>query len=386
MSRASPEDPNAAPSDPGAATPGRGNRYDVFISYRRSGGSDLAQLVYAALVSRGYRVFLDVREMPAGAFDQALIRMIAQVKDVVILLTSGCLDHCTQAQDWFREEITRAMGGNTNVVPLKTPDFVFPPAESLPTELQPLLMRHVLSYSHEHSDASLDNLCKLLRSTPRQARNPLVLIGVTVVVLLAASFAAWRHFRPQTRPAPGGSAPTPSVVSSLSTSPRLEVYHLEEGARVPLDRGEGPLASGSELTLVPVGAQGKSLYLLEISGEGHAELYDQQQLEKVRWGWSVDGPPASETLLLLSSDHPLPEAERRQITDSINRLKLVPTVAGQTQVVWSDGSVRTLATSIPGRGPKDVGSSDWQQQVLRVLKSAEGVSFDGVSVPVKAKP
>lgn len=33
--------------------------YDIFISYRRDGGFDLAQVIYEKLSKRGYRVFMD---------------------------------------------------------------------------------------------------------------------------------------------------------------------------------------------------------------------------------------------------------------------------------------------------------------------------------------
>ena len=126
--------------------------------------------------------------------------------------------------------------------------------------------------------------------------------------MLAGALAAWRHFGPHSPAGPGLSAPAPPVIASPL---RLGAYYLQEGARVPVRPGEPPLATGSELTLEPVNPRGKSLYLLEITGQGHAELYDQQQLDKVHWGWSIDGPPPSETLLLLSADHPLSDAGRR---------------------------------------------------------------------------
>jgi hypothetical protein len=375
-----PEHSAAPPASYAGASPPHWKPYDVFISYRRSGGSELAQLVYRALQARGYRVFLDVREMPAGSFDQTLIRILAQAKDVVVLLSEGCLDR-VRAEDWFREEIIRALAGSASVVPLKTNDFVFPSAESLPPEMRPLLMRHAVGYSHELSDASLDSLCKRLRSRRQRTGKPALLIAAVILTVLAGSFAAWRHFAARP-PESGSAAPTPPVVAS---APRLGAYYLREGARVPLRPGEPPLATGAELILEPVSAPGKSLYLLEITGQGHAELYDQQQLDKVHWGWSIDGPPASETLLLLSTDHPLSDAERLNLTESINRLNLSPKVAEQTEVLWENGVTRTVVSTVPGRGPKDVVNSDWQQQVLQVLKGANGITCNGLSVAVKAK-
>ena len=48
---------SAAPSP----KPGRSDRaYDVFVSYRRDKGSEVARYVAERLAKRGYRVFLDV--------------------------------------------------------------------------------------------------------------------------------------------------------------------------------------------------------------------------------------------------------------------------------------------------------------------------------------
>ena len=42
--------------------------FDVFISYRRSDGTELAKAVRDYLTSRGLRVFLDTRELIDGQF------------------------------------------------------------------------------------------------------------------------------------------------------------------------------------------------------------------------------------------------------------------------------------------------------------------------------
>jgi hypothetical protein len=72
--------------------------YDLFISYRREGGGDLAHLLRIALERRGSRVFLDVRELRAGPFDVALLRHIESTPNFVVLLTPGCLDRCARTR------------------------------------------------------------------------------------------------------------------------------------------------------------------------------------------------------------------------------------------------------------------------------------------------
>ena len=63
--------------------------YDIFISYRRDGGDTLAQLVYDRLTDRGYKVFLDVESLRSGKFNEKLLEVIDQCKDVVVILPPG---------------------------------------------------------------------------------------------------------------------------------------------------------------------------------------------------------------------------------------------------------------------------------------------------------
>lgn len=68
---------------------GKSKSHDIFISYRRESGSELAQLIHDALSNRRYRVFMDVHSMDAGRFDEQLKGKIEEAKDVVVLLTLG---------------------------------------------------------------------------------------------------------------------------------------------------------------------------------------------------------------------------------------------------------------------------------------------------------
>ena len=168
-------------------------RHDVFISYRREGGAELAEIIYRALRRRGYRAFMDVRELRAGPFDAALEVKIDAARDVVVVLTPGCLDRCTEEGDWFRREVARALAAGRNVVPIRREDFQVPAAQTLPEDIAQLSMHHCVTYSHEHSDAALDRLCEMLRSRPRRRW---ILAGAVAagVVLLALGLWALPRF------------------------------------------------------------------------------------------------------------------------------------------------------------------------------------------------
>jgi hypothetical protein len=166
-------------------------RFDVFLSYRRDTGAELAQLVRAHLERRGFRVFLDVRELGAGHFDDALLTRIEESSDFVLILAPQTLDRCRQEGDWVRREIGHAIASGRNVVPLATPDFRFPDASELPPELATLPRHQAVVYEHRYSDEALDKLVGMLKSARevRRRRTRRRVLGLAAVPVLVA--AAW---------------------------------------------------------------------------------------------------------------------------------------------------------------------------------------------------
>uniref|UniRef100_A0A914RI51 SAM domain-containing protein n=1 Tax=Parascaris equorum TaxID=6256 RepID=A0A914RI51_PAREQ len=57
---------------------------DVFISYRRSTGNQLASLIKVLLQLRGYKVFIDVDKLYAGKFDSSLLKNIQAAKHFIL--------------------------------------------------------------------------------------------------------------------------------------------------------------------------------------------------------------------------------------------------------------------------------------------------------------
>lgn len=76
---------------------------DVFVSYRRSNGSQLASLLKVHLQLRGFSVFIDVERLEAGKFDNNLLNSIRQARHFILVLTPRALDRCiedTECKDW----------------------------------------------------------------------------------------------------------------------------------------------------------------------------------------------------------------------------------------------------------------------------------------------
>lgn len=85
-------------SDPGMDKP-----LDVFVSYRRSNGSQLASLLKVHLQLRGFSVFIDVERLEAGKFDNNLLQSIQKAKHFLLVLTPDALQRCVgdfEKKDW----------------------------------------------------------------------------------------------------------------------------------------------------------------------------------------------------------------------------------------------------------------------------------------------
>ena len=154
------------------AEPSRNSQtHDVFISYRRDGGEHLAARVKQALGERGFSVFMDVEDLKSGRFDEALLEKIEQATDVVVILTPGCLDRCSNEGDWLGREIGHAISLERNVIPLIARNFHMPLRDTLPADMRELPRYNGFAPSHEMWDASMDRLTStFLKSKPRNGR------------------------------------------------------------------------------------------------------------------------------------------------------------------------------------------------------------------------
>lgn len=119
--------------------------YDIFISYRRDGGKELARPLKSELELRGYRVFLDFDELKDGVFDQRIMEAIASSPIFMVILSAHALDRCVKADDWVRREIEYALAHERHFIPVD-PDRSFagfPP--DLPDTLKAGLGQHQFS-------------------------------------------------------------------------------------------------------------------------------------------------------------------------------------------------------------------------------------------------
>ena len=96
---------------------------DVFISYRREGGRDIARCLQLALTARGAKCFFDLHDSRKGKFPEKINSAIEGAKYFVLLLTDGnTLDRCSDPKDWVRQEIAYAIERNVPIIPVVPSD------------------------------------------------------------------------------------------------------------------------------------------------------------------------------------------------------------------------------------------------------------------------
>ncbi len=135
--------------------------YDVFVSYRRSTGSETARLIVGRLEQKGMRAFLDVDSLDSGRFDDRLLLTIENTPNFVVILSEGSLDRCMEEGDWLRREIGHAIESDRNIIPILMPQFQMP--EALPEEMETLPTFNGVNYQHEYFDGCFEKLLKFLK-------------------------------------------------------------------------------------------------------------------------------------------------------------------------------------------------------------------------------
>ena len=137
-------------------------KYDIFISYRREGGDTLAQLIYDRLTHRGYNVFLDIESLNNGKFNEKLLSVIDECKDLVVILPPNALDRCHNEGDWLFLELQHAIKLGKNIIPVMMNGFYFP--ENIPEEIAEIQYYNGIQDNKDYFDAVIDKITTLLLS------------------------------------------------------------------------------------------------------------------------------------------------------------------------------------------------------------------------------
>ena len=140
-------------------------KYDVFISYRREGGDTLAQLIYDRLTHRGYQVFLDIESLSGGKFNEKLLEVIDECKDIIVILPPNALDRCHNEGDWLYREIEHGISMKKNIIPVMMKNFVWP--DNIPEAIADIQNYNGILDNKDYFDAVIDKITTLLTSKAR---------------------------------------------------------------------------------------------------------------------------------------------------------------------------------------------------------------------------
>jgi len=137
--------------------------FDVYLSYPKSGGAELASLIKIQLEKRDLTVFSDSHDS-VGVNDSVL----SQIKDsryFVLVMPPGALDSCledTTGSDRLHTEIVAALAAGTKIIPV-TAEFQWPAPEELPEDIRAVAYFNGVRWVHDYQDACIDKLEKFIR-------------------------------------------------------------------------------------------------------------------------------------------------------------------------------------------------------------------------------
>ena len=169
----------------------KSQQYDIFISYRREGGYDTAQLLYDRLTQMRYRVSFDLETLRGGKFNTQLYKRIEQCSDVLVVMSKDSLSLRENPEDdWFRLEIAHALKHKKNIVPVFLRDFKFPQKGELPEDIADLVDYQGVTASQEHFDSMLNRICRNFKAKPRRRKWPVV-AAIAAALLVGAGIGVW---------------------------------------------------------------------------------------------------------------------------------------------------------------------------------------------------
>lgn len=119
-----------------------GNKYDIYICYRRFDsdgrtiGGDLAQNLKSELEQRGFRIFFVEDSVIEPMSSQLILSAISHSRNFILLLTKGILDGCSDPNNYIRKEIEYAIASGNFIIPIDVDNSFEGFTDSLPSSLR----------------------------------------------------------------------------------------------------------------------------------------------------------------------------------------------------------------------------------------------------------
>ncbi len=155
------------------------NKFDIFISYRREGGFEVAKHIKDLLERDGYSVSFDLDNLRNGDFNKQLIERITNCKDFILILDAHVFDRNIEAvsgkvketgDDWLITEIAEALKSKKNIIPIMLDGFTDFPKE-MPDNINDVRYKNGPKYDKVYFDAFYERLKNFFDEAPRGYEN-----------------------------------------------------------------------------------------------------------------------------------------------------------------------------------------------------------------------
>eukprot|EP00300_Choanocystis_sp_HF-7_P033717 c46130_g1_i1.p1 GENE.c46130_g1_i1~~c46130_g1_i1.p1 ORF type:complete len:739 (+),score=187.33 c46130_g1_i1:79-2295(+) len=148
-------------------------KYDIFISYRRSTGTELAQLLKMHLEKMGFRVFLDIDCLGKGDFITHILSSLEASNVFLPVLTNGeegrtvgYFDRCegdTAVLDNVHKEIVHAVKQHKMIVPVFVTGYAWPDMTRLPEVCRAVTNHNAVEWIPQYHEAALEKLRRFIQ-------------------------------------------------------------------------------------------------------------------------------------------------------------------------------------------------------------------------------
>jgi len=137
--------------------------YEVYLTYPKSQGAELASLIRMQLELRGISVFADSHEN--SHLSKSKLKLIKETKHFVLVLPPGGMDSClahNPTSDKLHAEIVTALEADANIVPV-TDNFQWPDQEELHEDVRAVSYFNCVRWVHDYQDACIGKLERFIR-------------------------------------------------------------------------------------------------------------------------------------------------------------------------------------------------------------------------------
>lgn len=171
--------------------------FDIFISYRRNGGSERAEMLKLMFEKNGYsskKIFMDTHTLKASDVKPRLQEAVEASDNFILLITKGCFDEIKEEDLWIFE-IKEAIKHHKNIIPIFFDGIESFEGIDLPLDLQLLSSKNGVEYNHKYSDACFNKICSFLVHEPKSnIWFFVVMITVLIVIIFLLFFKVFTDF------------------------------------------------------------------------------------------------------------------------------------------------------------------------------------------------